>query len=89
MSQYDREQKAKDIVARHTPVPWTKGETVISKGIETAKANAAFIVRAVNNHEALLEAVKSALNVLEGFPGFFVATEIKKLEDAIKKAEGK
>lgn len=48
---------------------------------------AAFIVRAVNSHEELLEAARTALNTLKGINGHYIAEE--KLEKAIAQAEGK
>lgn len=61
-----------------------------SEADEIANANAALIVRAVNSHEALLEACKKALkrykNLLRGSEYY---EEEQALERAIKQAEGK
>lgn len=61
---------------KHTPTPWIylkdvnsplyvieNGEIIVGR-VDT-KANAEFIVRAVNNHEALLKAAKLMLKLLE------------------------
>ena len=57
---------------------WNRG----TKPAQQAKANAEFIVRAVNSHEELLEACKDALKFMDG-------TDVgRNLEEAIAKAEG-
>lgn len=54
---------------------------------EINKGNAAFIVRAVNSHEALLDAVKSGLLALEsGAEPQYIKDKMRK---AIAQAEGK
>ena len=62
---------------------------------ETALANAAFIVRAVNSHEALVEACKEAI-VMAEILCWHTATQspalksrYNKLVEALNKAEGK
>jgi hypothetical protein len=52
---------------KHTPTPWTsKGDQVIEDGevvadcFQLPEGNAEFIVRAVNSHEALLDALMVA-----------------------------
>jgi len=67
------------MAAKHTPTPWTAGNSAIfagnkcigvtdcdsvSRNIEAA--NAAFIVRAVNNHEALMTFAQKVINVSAG-----------------------
>ncbi len=63
----------------HTPIPWTSDGTDIYAGglivaqasfrLDQWEANAAFIVRAVNNHAKLLEALEQAVLFIEGvFP---------------------
>lgn len=64
----------------HTPTPWSvwdktkiygPGEEILTEvnngnlGVEQDKANAAFIVRAVNSHERLIQACRHLLNDLE------------------------
>lgn len=87
-------------VQAHTPTPWQSdndvifcnGHFAIAKTIKLgipekeSKANAAFIVRACNSHEELLEACKSALILIA--PTDQKALK-RKLEQAIAKAEGK
>lgn len=88
----------------HTPTPWkiipnykSDGQ-YIKAGIQTlletwigefsSQDNATFIVRAVNSHEALLEAAKLAK--IQIHYGYIDGKEdvIKILDDAIKSAEG-
>jgi hypothetical protein len=67
---------------RHTPTPWSlqnglicalNGRAIIDPGHiageteEECEANAAFIVRAVNNHEALVESLKGFLSPFDGW----------------------
>jgi len=51
------------------------------------KANASFIVRAVNAHEALVEALEAALNMLDNGtkPSF---QSLNKMNEALKLAKG-
>ncbi len=65
-----------------------KEGTVIFAGLSIEQSE--FIVRAVNSHEALLEAAKESLILFKHFkksPNDFLAVEL--LENAIAKAEGK
>lgn len=87
----------------HTPTPWTtfqsQGENgaitdgngnVIAEGL--TEENAAFIVRAVNSHEALLEAAKVLVNSIKwsgDINQVNLAPKISVLRAAIAKAEGK
>ncbi|HXP63987.1 MAG TPA: hypothetical protein VN815_00815 [Steroidobacteraceae bacterium] len=65
-------------MSEHTPTPWfvmgnsiqTKGGNYIAdlsspRGSQERDANAAFIVKAVNNHDALVEALTECLDVLQ------------------------
>jgi hypothetical protein len=83
----------------HTPTPWLLGndrETIIAtdddivvdcgiRRAEEAEANAAFIIRAVNCHEELLDAVKCLRQHLALFctPSDSVAAEIFNLVDGV------
>jgi hypothetical protein len=73
----------------HTPKPWSvEGYMVCSEElyiadtrfsglpIEEAKANAEFICRAVNNHDALLNALQTALNALRSYQYGNASTEL-------------
>lgn len=51
------------------------------------EANASFIVKAVNSHEALVEALKLARVLLGGFEDYPGSSEAKKIEEALKQAE--
>lgn len=53
----------------------------------TARANAAFIVRACNNHHALVEALRKALD--KAWTGHALPDELRELEAVLAKAEGK
>lgn len=55
---------------------------------EAAAANATFIVRAVNSHEELLEALKDALRIVQAYRPQAERT-ISQSQAAIAKAEGK
>ena len=89
---------------QHTPVPWsleyrrwiTSGDVYIARihdvskiGEAEAVANAEFIIRACNSHDALLEALEMALRMMEGesldeqFDG-----EAEVIRDAIAQAKG-
>jgi len=58
--------------------------------LKEAEANADFIVRAVNSHEALLEAAKQALKFInEKANGVYVDASQHLLEKAIQQTEGK
>lgn len=83
----------------HTPTPWKIGywDEIItdSNGYKIAladprnpndKKDTAFIVRAVNNHEALLNAAKYAINVIKS-SGRDIYVE--PIEKAIAQAEGR
>ncbi len=50
---------------------------------------AAFIVKAVNNHESLLEALKSAREDIASYPRSlgYAITSLPKIDEAIKQAE--
>jgi hypothetical protein len=91
--------------AKHTPTPWNYGPSIrkedftdiISKDDERLifsvrdNANAVFIVRAVNSHEALLEACKEAITlcVAYQFKAKVFQNTLDVLEKAIAKTEGK
>ena len=61
---------------KHTPTPWIinpqhTGGIFASFGErigECGQANAEFIVKAVNSHDALVEALKEAVRIFERFP---------------------
>lgn len=94
----------------HTPTPWNGDQFTMPETIRIAsidgksiaglaqsvknKANAEFIVRAVNSHEELLEASQGLLNALQarlmrtGCNGP-EESAIKALKQAIAKAEGR
>lgn len=57
----------------------------------TKKANAAFIVKAVNFHEKLVKAIANALDVARAEVKYSGETQhnIKELEEALTAAEGK
>ena len=62
---------------------------VLGRTREEAEANAAFIVRAVNNHEALLAALKFCRNVLMANPiEMSEHMAIEKADAAIASAKG-
>jgi hypothetical protein len=68
-----------------------KGRDEISEAVEENKANAAYIVKCVNSHEELLEALKEAHAMLENIgieKGQYYGKAINKVEQAILKAEG-
>ncbi len=81
---------------RHTPTPWTHNPEMSDSSISgpngvVARAlhswDAAFIVRAVNAHEELLEALKALRNRANQTCG---ATDLmEQINQAIAKAEGK
>ena len=68
--------------ARHTPTPWrvveadgkrnviwnSKVSEAISDDKEMTEANAEFIVRAVNSHEALVEALRGMVKYVDSLP---------------------
>lgn len=81
-------------MTKHTPTPWKhdkRGGQVRSQDdapIATASyPNAAFIVRAVNAHEELLNEVRSYLNDCENI--FKLQETASRLKKVIAKAEGK
>lgn len=69
------------------------GSSCASMSKKEAKANAAFIVKAVNSHEALLNGAQKALeelsNWVEGQNGYEPENAIVYLKKAIAQAEGK
>jgi hypothetical protein len=72
------------------------GRTPSGEALEQIRANAAYIVRAVNAHEELLEAAKDALEGLACYsptqwarPYVPEPQRIEKLKQAIAKAEGR
>lgn len=85
---------------QHTPTPWLKAELgVVRNEVDNylvarcigdtdqeADANAAFIVRAVNSHEAMLEALKLVVRDLKKY-GKYEASSVY-LELIISQAEG-
>lgn len=67
-------------MAAHSPTPWTSGSSAIFAGKKcigvtdcdsstpnVERANAAFIVRAVNAHDDLVAALKAAKSELEAY----------------------
>lgn len=72
----------------------TRYIAVLDDNDETDEANAAFIVRACNNHYELLEALENAANVLAGIATGDLKTidrdspALLKARTAIAKAEG-
>lgn len=92
----------------HTPTPWNTGKTKLGDGavydandkcvcviVDPNKADietAAFIVRAVNSHEELIEALKGILNSTDcnlDDQSDETSQAMKKAYDVIAKAEGK
>ena len=98
------QQATKAYLTQHTPTPWKFEESTMTlrsapsnywlatfdsfDGAINNKANAAFIVRAVNSHEALLEAVKKALKYVQRAEPIDCQLEVD-LKDTIAQAEGK
>lgn len=90
----------KDI--KHTPTPWKVDDYVMSGekyrvfspadpvavASVAGKANAEFIVRAVNSHDELVEAIKNAIDSLPDHVGPRIAQVKKELSEALAKAEG-
>ena len=88
-------------IKKHTPAPWHvdgNGCSIATKGGQIAKirpvymdraqreANAEFIVRSVNSHEALIDACKDALKALV-VPRIITPYEaIDRIETALKLA---
>ncbi len=72
-------------MTEHSPLPWVfedeyirshTGEIVAdtytmptAEAGETMEANAAFIIKAVNNHDALVSAIREAESVIDGYVG--------------------
>lgn len=67
---------------------YTIARTVNNAHVDCRKANAELIVRAVNSHEALVQACKAALACLcmDSDSEEDYAPEIKQLHDALRKA---
>lgn len=65
----------------------TTKQNAAGKGEEEARANAAFIVRARNSHDALLEALDFMTNVARSMSGFSPMA-MKQAVDAIAAATG-
>lgn len=106
--------KTKTATPTHTPTPWrivlaptqivTDGEIIATlnnaMGVEQRQGNAAFIVRAVNSHEELMEAIKVAYqffnteantpdeNGLVAAGNSVVRVVLRKMKQAIARAEG-
>jgi len=87
--------KQESTTAKHTPTPWSRyknaahgpeGDCVfVCNGIDSPNdANAEFIVRAVNSHEALLAAAKDAIEYCSDLIGPAIA---QRLREAIAQAE--
>jgi len=93
----------------HTPTPWYVNGSLIAPtrtgkrfaiaeifrdNVQTAKANAAFIVRCVNSHAALVEAVEDARDTLIGMGSpdktdyADVETAITRFDAALRLAKG-
>ncbi len=93
--------------AKHTPGPWhigmkpcpmvygPQGEQVVPINImldmSEVTANAAHIVHCVNNYDALLQALKTVIDVTASYYQYDTAGRpwLKQALDAIAKAEGK
>ena len=90
------------MTTQHAPTPWKLGgasgrmittpEGYVGDGfiadVDT-RANAEFIVRAVNAHEALLEAVKLALQFIQFCKDTDIESSLEiRLKQAIAQAEG-
>ncbi len=86
--------------AKHTPTPWIVGRKAdywdvkqkngfLESEVATClrKESAAFIVRAVNSHEALLTNLKAALIVLESNPMMVHSDIVTSIRKAIAQAE--
>lgn len=91
---------------KHTPTPWNMGRDYESKdtcfisggrqiianldGLDNKEANAAFIVRACNSHEALTETIQLAEQFLNSLPEGWLANttgDIGALNDFYLKLE--
>lgn len=80
----------------HTPTPWVfNGESIIDAKGNSAmtKANAAFIVRAVNAHEELLVAIKTLTAITYDTVNYDqndadTVKAVEMAENAIARAEG-
>lgn len=68
------------------PMPGQEGMVIASYVLP---ANAAYIVKCVNSHEALVEACKEALDFIDEYMGDYVKDKtIKQIEEALKLAGG-
>lgn len=86
------------MTTKHTPTPWRqsrqghdilhdgKGEKVLI-GICTEKDNVAFIVRAVNIHDDLIEALESVQRILD-YTSYFNEEDKQRVNAALAKAKG-
>jgi hypothetical protein len=86
------------MIAAHTPTPWRigiAGRVLGGDGLSVVsfnrKANAAFIVRAVNAHDDLVAALRKARNIIlqMGLPDEATDRVLLESGNALDKSEGR
>ena len=76
-----------DDIIIHILKPRHKNGQITKESLSEAKANAAFIVKSVNNHDALLEALKIALEALEPLENEIAETAKDAIQTALAQVE--
>lgn len=71
---------------KHTPTPWNKEGRTPEEVAYFAGPNKDYVLRAVNSHEALLEAAKRVVRMHK--QGFLTTPDVNDLDKAITHAEG-
>lgn len=76
--------------SEHTPTPWTEEEIAGMLRHEVTDADFNFIIRAVNNFDALIDALQVALDTLEQGPqSVATSNTIPFIKHTIAKAEAR